>query len=31
MIYALIDCVMIFRDSRRCLHDSIADTQVIKI
>ncbi|MCL2590016.1 MAG: RDD family protein [Betaproteobacteria bacterium] len=27
---ALIDAVMIFRDSRKCLHDDIADTIVIK-
>ena len=29
-IYSLIDCLMIFRKSRRCLHDEIADTIVIK-
>ena len=27
---ALIDALMIFRDSRKCLHDDIADTIVIK-
>ncbi|MFO1250693.1 MAG: RDD family protein [Inhella sp.] len=31
MIYSLIDSVLIFRASRKCLHDSIADTQVIKL
>lgn len=30
MIYSLIDCLMIFRTNRRCLHDLIADTIVIK-
>jgi uncharacterized RDD family membrane protein YckC len=29
-IYGLIDALMIFRDSRRCLHDNIADTIVIR-
>jgi len=29
-IYSLIDCLMIFRKSRRCLHDEIADTIVVK-
>ena len=28
-IVALVDCVLIFRDSSRCLHDDIADTQVV--
>lgn len=28
-IYALVDLLLIFRESRRCLHDSIADTIVI--
>ncbi|KQW46291.1 MULTISPECIES: RDD family protein [unclassified Roseateles] len=31
MIYSLIDSLLIFRTSRKCLHDSIADTQVIKL
>ncbi|WP_377154633.1 RDD family protein [Roseateles sp. UC29_93] len=31
MIYALLDCVLIFRESRKCLHDTIADTKVIKL
>jgi uncharacterized RDD family membrane protein YckC len=31
MIYGLIDSLLIFRESRKCLHDSIADTQVIKL
>ena len=29
-IYALVDALMIFRDSRKCLHDNIADTIVVK-
>jgi len=29
-VYSLIDCLMIFRESRRCLHDVIADTVVVK-
>lgn len=29
-IYSLLDCLMIFRKSRRCLHDVIADTIVVK-
>jgi len=29
-IYVLIDSLLIFRDSRQCLHDQIADTIVIK-
>ena len=30
MIYALVDSLLIFRDSRKCLHDNIADTIVVK-
>jgi len=29
-IYALVDALLIFRDSRKCLHDTIADTVVVK-
>lgn len=29
-VYALIDSLLIYRPSRRCLHDSIADTIVIR-
>lgn len=31
LIYALIDGLMVFRKSRRCLHDVIAGTVVVKI
>lgn len=31
MIYGLIDSLLIFRGSRQCLHDTIADTKVIKL
>lgn len=31
MVYSLIDSLLIFRESRKCLHDTIADTQVIKL
>ncbi|MEO7243210.1 MAG: RDD family protein [Variovorax sp.] len=29
--FAVIDAVFIFRESRRCLHDSIADTIVVRV
>ena len=29
-LYAVIDSLLIFRESRRCLHDNIADTIVVK-
>jgi uncharacterized RDD family membrane protein YckC len=29
-MFALADCLLIFRDSRKCLHDNIADTIVIR-
>lgn len=29
-VYSLLDCLLIFRQSRRCLHDEIADTVVLK-
>jgi uncharacterized RDD family membrane protein YckC len=28
-LYVLVDSLMIFRDSRQCLHDQIADTKVV--
>lgn len=31
MIYAIVDSLLIFRSSKRCLHDQIADTVVIKL
>lgn len=31
MIFSLVDALLIFRESRQCLHDTIADTKVIKI
>ena len=30
VIYALLDSLMIYRESRKCLHDNLADTIVIK-
>jgi len=30
-LYNLLDCLLIFRESRRCLHDNIADTIVIRV
>jgi uncharacterized RDD family membrane protein YckC len=30
-VFNVVDNLMIFRDSRKCLHDNIADTLVIKI
>ena len=30
-IYGLVDALLIFRESRRCLHDQIADTIVIRV
>lgn len=29
-VYGIVDALMIFRDSRQCLHDQIADTIVVK-
>lgn len=31
IIYGLIDSLLIFRESRQCLHDTLADTKVIKL
>lgn len=31
MVYSLIDALLIFRESRQCLHDSIAGTRVIQL
>ncbi|WP_077037106.1 RDD family protein [Pelomonas sp. KK5] len=30
-LYGLVDGLLIFRSSRQCLHDTIADTKVIKL
>lgn len=30
-LIVIIDVLMIFRESRRCLHDDIADTKVVKV
>jgi uncharacterized RDD family membrane protein YckC len=30
-VIGITDCLLIFRDSRQCLHDNIADTLVIKV
>lgn len=30
MAYGVLDCLLIFRASRRCLHDTLADTIVVK-
>jgi len=30
-IFSLVDCLLIFRKSRRCLHDLIADTTVVNV
>ena len=30
LLIALADCLLIFRDSRKCLHDQLADTIVVK-
>jgi uncharacterized RDD family membrane protein YckC len=29
-LFSLVDALAIFRQSRQCLHDSIADTIVVK-
>lgn len=31
MAYGLVDALLIFRSSRKCLHDTIADTIVVKV
>lgn len=30
-LYGIVDALLIFRESRQCLHDTIADTKVIKL
>jgi uncharacterized RDD family membrane protein YckC len=30
-VYALVDALLIFRSSRKCLHDTIADTIVVNV
>ena len=30
-IYGLVDALLIFRASRKCLHDNMADTIVVKV
>ncbi len=30
-LFSVVDPLMIFRDSRKCLHDNIADTVVVKV
>ena len=30
LTYALVDALLIFRDSRKCLHDTLADTIVVR-
>ena len=30
-LYALVDALLIFRSSRKCLHDTIADTIVVNV
>ena len=30
-IFSIIDCCFIFRDDRRCIHDLIAETKVVKV
>lgn len=30
-LYGIVDSLLIFRESRQCLHDTIADTKVIKL